>query len=426
MESTGRVLDERRRAMIQWSIGQTATVDVVVPVSDEERALPGCLQVLRRHLRDELPFGWTITVVNYASTDGVRRVANEFAGSDHRIRVLHLDHGGRGHALRTAWTYSDADVVVYLDVHLCTSMDSLLPLVAPLINGHSDIAIGSRLAPGARTVRSARREVISRCYNRVVRVAHGARFSDAQCRFKAARTEVIRPLLAHVHDDDGWFFDTELLLLAEHNGLRIHEVPVDWVDNVDGRNRMWSTAVTDIRGLVRVARAKATGEARVAGLPTRPAPRPTHPDAVLAVRGGQLLWQLAAFGLIGLVSTAATAALYALMRSWVPPLTANLATLVAVNLLNTEANRRLTFAGSSVTRQGMHLRGLAVFGLYYALTSGALLVLQAVVAHPSRWLEVAVLLAASVVGTAVRFVLFRRWVFPPTIPRPQGAPRRAS
>lgn len=425
MESRGRLLDQRQRAATRWSIGQAATVDVVVPVSDEERALPGCLQVLRRHLHDELPLAWTITVAAYASTDGVRRVAGEFAGSDHRIRVLHLDDGGRGQALRTAWTYSDADVVVYLDVHLSTGMDALLPLIAPLINGHSDIAIGSRLAPGARTVRIARREVISRCYNRILRVTHGARFSDAQCRFKAARTEVIRPLLAHVHDD-GWFFDTELLLLAEHNGLRIHEVPVDWVDNVDDRARMWSTIVVDVRGLVRVARAKATGAARVAALPQRPVPRPTHPDAVLAARGGGLLWQLAAFGLIGLASTAVTAALYALLRSWVPPLAANLAALVAVNLLNTEANRRLTFAGSGVARQGMHVRGLAVFGLYYALTSGALLALQAVVTRPSRWLEVAVLLAASVVGTAVRFVLLRRWVFPPTVPRPRGVPRRAS
>jgi putative flippase GtrA len=132
---------------------------------------------------------------------------------------------------------------------------------------------------------------------------------------------------------------------------------------------------------------------------------------VLAVRGGQLLWQLAAFGLIGLVSTAATAALYALMRSWVPPLTANLATLVAVNLLNTEANRRLTFPGAGISGRRVHLQGLVVFAMYYALTSGALLGLHAVDAQPSRWLEVAVLLAASVLGTAGRFALMRGWVF---------------
>jgi putative flippase GtrA len=396
----------------RWSVGQRlATVDVVVPVHNEERALPGCLQVLSAYLHDQFPFEWTITVVDNASTDGVLRVARDLAERDDRVRVLHLDRKGRGHALRTAWAYSDADVVVYMDVDLSTCLDALLPLVVPLVNGHSDIAIGSRLALGARTVRSPRREVISRCYNAIIRLTHDARFSDAQCGFKAARTDVIRPLLAHVQDD-GWFFDTELLLLAEHNGLRVQEVPVDWVEDVDSRVRILSTAVGDVRGLVRVARAKATGAARVADLPRRPAPRSTHPDAMLAAGVGGLLWQLVAFGLIGLASTAATAALYALFRSWSPPLVANLVALVVVNLLNTEANRRLTFAGSGVSRQRVHLQGLVVFALYYALTSGALLVLGALVASPSRWLEVAVLLAASAVGTAGRFVLLRRWVFP--------------
>ncbi|MBV9164198.1 MAG: bifunctional glycosyltransferase family 2/GtrA family protein [Pseudonocardiales bacterium] len=395
----------------RWSVGQRiATVDVVVPVYNEERALPGCLQVLRSYLDDQFPFEWTITVVDNASTDGVLRVAREFAECDDRVRVLHLDRKGRGHALRTAWEYSDADVVVYMDVDLSTSLDALLPLVVPLVNGHSDIAIGSRLAPGARTVRSARREVISRCYNTMIRLTHGARFSDAQCGFKAARTDVVRPLLAHVRDD-GWFFDTELLLLAEHNGLRVQEVPVDWVEDLDSRVHIVSTAVGDVRGLVRVARAKVTGAARVPELPRRPAPRSAHPDAVLAARAGGLRWQLLAFGLIGLVSTAATAVLYALLRSWSPPLVANLVALVTVTLLNTEANRRLTFAGAGVSRQRVHLQGLVVFALYYAFTSGALLVLGVLVSQPSRWLEVAVLLTASIVGTAGRFLLLRAWVF---------------
>ncbi|HWR48962.1 MAG TPA: bifunctional glycosyltransferase family 2/GtrA family protein [Pseudonocardiaceae bacterium] len=395
----------------RWSVGRITTVDVVVPVYNEERALPGCLRVLRSYLDDQFPFEWTITVVDNASTDGVLRVAWELAESDDRVRVLHLDRKGRGHALRTAWEYSDADVVVYMDVDLSTSLDALLPLVVPLVNGHSDIAIGSRLAPGARTVRSPRREVISRCYNTMIRLTHGARFSDTQCGFKAARTDVVRPLLAHVRDD-GWFFDTELLLLAEHNGLRVHEVPVDWVEDLDSRVQVLATAVADIRGLVRVARAKVTGAARVPDLPRRPEPRSAHPDAVLATHEGGLRWQLLTFGLIGLASTAATAVLYVLLRSWSPPLVASQVALVAANLLNTEANRRLTFAGAGASRQRVHLQSLVVFALYYALTSGALLVLQAMVAHPSRWLEVAVLLAASAVGTAGRFLLLRAWVFP--------------
>lgn len=186
-----------------------ATVDIVIPVYNEERALPGCVDVLRHHLTGHFPFDWTITVVDNASTDDTPKVAAGLAGD--RVRVLRLERKGRGLALRTAWSASTADVVVYMDVDLSTGLDALLPLVAGVVDGHADIAIGSRLAPGARTVRGPRREIISRCYNLLLRLTHGARFSDAQCGFKAARTDVVRPLLAHVVDD-AWFFDTELLL----------------------------------------------------------------------------------------------------------------------------------------------------------------------------------------------------------------------
>ena len=391
----------------------TATVDVVIPVHNEERSLPGCLEVLRDHLRAHFPFDWSITVVDNASTDGTLRVATELAESIDGVRVLHLDRKGRGLALRTAWNYSDADVVVYMDVDLSTGLDALLPLVAPLVNGHSDLAIGSRLAPGSRTVRGGKRELISRCYNRMIRWTHGARFSDAQCGFKAARTDVIRPLLARVRDDS-WFFDTELLLLAEYNGLRVHEVPVDWVEDVDTRVNVVRTARDDIAGLVRVARAKLTGAASIAGLPARPAPRAAHPQAVLAKPENGLLWQLVSFGLIGAVSTVVTTVLYAVLRTWWPPLLANLVALVATTLWNTEANRRLTFLGRSGPSKRVHLQGLVVFALYYAVTSGALVWLHAWQPDASRWLEVVVLTASSVVGSALRFVLLRSWVFRPT------------
>lgn len=389
---------------------RTALVDVVIPVHDEEGALPGCLEVLQRHLAESFPFRWCITVVDNASTDATLRVAHELAERSDRVRVLHLDSKGRGLALRTAWGYSDADVVVYMDVDLSTGLNGLLPLVAPLVNGHSDLAIGSRLAPDARTVRGGKRELISRCYNRIIRWSHGARFSDAQCGFKAVRTDVVRPLLEQVRDDS-WFFDTELLLLAEYNGLRVHEVPVDWVEDVDTRVDVVHTAVDDIAGLVRVARAKVTGAGRVSGLPRRPAPKPAHPRAVLAEPKNGLLWQVVSFGAIGALSTGITAVLYALLRGWWPPLVANLVALVLTTLWNTEANRRFTFLNQSGSAGRVHLQGLLVFALYYVVTSGALLALQAVNPDPSRWLEVLVLVISSVLGTALRFVLLRSWVF---------------
>ncbi|MBA8823228.1 putative flippase GtrA [Saccharopolyspora lacisalsi] len=388
----------------------TATVDLVVPVHNEQRALPGCVEVLHEHLSESFPLDWSVTIVDNASTDDTLRVAHELAEATDGVRVLHLDRKGRGLALRTAWNYSDADVAVYMDVDLSTGLDALLPLVAPLVNGHSDLAIGSRLAPGARTVRGARREFVSRCYNTALRWSHGARFSDAQCGFKAVRTKVIRPLLRYVHDDS-WFFDTELLLLAEHNGLRVHEVPVDWVEDVDSRVKVVRTVADDVAGLIRVAREKVRGTARVRGLPQRPEPRAAHPGAVLGRREDGLLWQLLSFGAIGAASTALTSVLYALFRVWWPPLLANLGALVLTTLWNTEANRKYTFTARKSSSGRVHLLGLLVFALYYAVTSGALLVLQHVNPDPSRWLEIAVLIVSSVVGTVLRFVSLRLLVF---------------
>jgi putative flippase GtrA len=388
----------------------TATVDIVVPVYNEERALPGCIHVLREFLRDQFPFDWTIVVADNASTDRTLEVAEALARDDESVRVRHLDRKGRGLALRETWRASTADVVVYMDVDLSTGLDALLPLVAPLVNGHSDVAIGSRLAPGARTVRGPKREFVSRCYNGLIRLSHGARFSDAQCGFKAARTNVVRPLLDRV-EDDAWFFDTELLLLAEHNGLRVHEVPVDWVEDTDSRVDVTKTALDDIRGLIRVARAKAAGTARVPDLPRRPAPRAAHPDAVLGTPSGGRLWEILSFAVVGVVSTIANLVLYAVFRLWWPVLVANLVALVLTTLFNTEANRRFTFAGASTPRGKAHLQGLVVFGLYYAFTSAALLTLHGFDPEPGRALELTVLFAASVLGTAGRFVLLRSWVF---------------
>src|SRR5438093_13495930 len=140
-----------------------------------------------------------------------------------------------------------------MDVDLSTDLCALLPPVAPLLSGHRDVAIGTRLASGARVVRGPKRELISRSYNLILRTTLRANFSDAQCGFKAMRADVARALLPLV-EDEGWFFDTEVLVLAERNGLRIHEVPVDWVDDPDSRVDVAATAKADLLGIWRLLR----------------------------------------------------------------------------------------------------------------------------------------------------------------------------
>jgi glycosyltransferase involved in cell wall biosynthesis len=233
-------------------------IDIVIPVYNEERDLGPSVRRLHDYLGSEFPFPAVITIADNASRDGTLAVAQGLANELTRVRVVHLDKKGRGRALRAAWLQSDAPVVAYMDVDLSTDLKALLPLVAPLLSGHSDLAIGSRLARGARVKRGPKREIISRCYMLVLRLSLGAHFTDAQCGFKAVRTSVAKQLLPRVKDE-AWFFDTELLILAQRAGLRVHEVPVDWTDDPDSRVAILRTAIEDLRGVVRLrfgARAK--------------------------------------------------------------------------------------------------------------------------------------------------------------------------
>ncbi|HEY3086488.1 MAG TPA: glycosyltransferase [Jatrophihabitantaceae bacterium] len=385
---------------LQEAPAPTVDIEVVVPVHNEQDDLPGAVRRLSGCL-DRLPYRTLITIADNASTDGTLPQALALAAELPGVRVVHLDAKGRGRALREVWTASPADVVAYMDVDLSTDLSAFLPLVAPLLSGHSDIAIGSRLSRTARVVRGPKRELISRGYNLLLRTTLRARFSDAQCGFKAMRTACARALLPYVRDGD-WFFDTELLVLAERAGLRIAEVPVDWVDDPDSRVDIVNTALADLRGIARLGRALATGALPLAELRRQLGRQPTsQPLAVQAIR----------FALVGLLSTIGYAVLYLLLRTPLGAQGANLAALLATAVANTAANRRFTFGMTGAGMVRHQAQGLVVFGLGLALTSGSLTLLTAVDRHPQRLVELTGLVAANLAATALRFVLFREWVF---------------
>ncbi|OPG03402.1 bifunctional glycosyltransferase family 2/GtrA family protein [Microbispora sp. GKU 823] len=370
---------------------RTRLVEVVVPVYNEERVLAASVGRLHAYLSGDFPYGFRVTIADNASTDGTWTIAQRLARELPGVRAVHLDQKGRGRALRRVWESSDADVVGYMDVDLSTDLDAFLPLIAPLMTGHSDLAIGTRLSPWSNVVRGPKREIISRSYNLLLRSLMGARFSDAQCGFKAARTEVVQALLPAVQDE-AWFFDTELLLLAEQHGLRIHEVPVDWVDDPDSRVDIVRTAVDDLRGMWRVAR----------GSLAAPAPPPSR----TSVRT-----QIPTFAVIGAISTVAHLALFWLLRSVLPPVAANAIALFVTAVANTAANRRFTFGVRG--RAGAlrhHLGGLVAFVAGLALTSGGLAALPG---GASRAAELAAVIVASGLATLLRFLLLRSWVFAP-------------
>lgn len=376
-------------------------VDVVVPVHNEQADLEPNIRRLHAYLETTFPLTARITIADNASTDDTPAIAARLAGELPGVRVVRLEAKGRGRALRAVWEESDASVLAYMDVDLSTDLAGLLPLVAPLISGHSDLAIGSRRARGSRVVRGPKREVISRAYILLLRTLLGTHVSDAQCGFKAIRADSARRVLP-LMEDGAWFFDTEMLVIAERAGMRIHEVPVDWVDDPDSRVDLVRTALDDLRGIARLRRGLAGGlGARIEALRGR------------AVNAPVGLWrQVVRFAAIGVASTLAYIVLYLLMRDGLGAQTANAIALVLTAVANTAANRRVTFGVRGRSRWARHqVQGLGVFAIGLALTSGSLVVLHAADATPPRIVEVTVLVLANAAATLARFVLLRAWVF---------------
>jgi putative flippase GtrA len=396
---TPALLDD---SLLAAAAGARATaVEIVVPVYNEAGELAPSIERLHAYLSRDFPLSWQVTIADNASTDDTWAIACELACRLRGVRAVHVDRKGRGRALREVWSASTARVVAYMDVDLSTRLDALLPLVAPLLSGHSDVAIGTRLARGSRVVRGPKREAISRTYNLLLRTTMRSGFSDAQCGFKAVRADVARELLPMVEDQE-WFFDTELLLLAEHNGLRIHEIPVDWVDDADSRVDVVGTATADLRGIWRVARSFAGGHGSLAR--TSASDQTESFDDALGS-------QLVRFASIGAVSTVVFGALLVLLWSPLGAYGADVVALVLCSLANTAANRRLTFAlRGRASRVRHYVAGLSLAALPLVLNLVTLAALRvagvATLTHALVWLTV-----ANALATIVRFVLLRRWVF---------------
>jgi glycosyltransferase involved in cell wall biosynthesis len=369
-------------------------VEIVVPVYNEAPQLAERITALRSFLDESFPFRALVTIVDNASTDDTYEVAAGLAAGLRGVAVVRLSRKGRGYALRSAWSTSLAPVVAYMDVDLSTSLSALLPLVAPLLSGHRDVAIGSRLARGAHVVRGPKRELISRSYNLLLRLTLRGRFSDAQCGFKALRRDAAEKLLPLVEDNE-WFFDTELLVTAERLGLRIGEVPVDWVDDPDSRVDIVTTATDDLRGVWRM-------------LVRRPKQlRRTRSNDVAAD-------QLMRFAGVGVVSTLGYLFLFIAWRPLLGAFAANAVAMAIATLFNTAVHRELSQGTDGQARRG---RLVAVVGGLYlvslAFTTLGLAVAQWV-APASLIAELAAITVANLAAAIFRFAVLRAWIFRPT------------
>ena len=227
------------------------SVDVVIPVYNEEHVLAESVATLRRFLSEGFHHQWRILIADNASTDDTLAVAQELAEKHSDVASLHIPEKGRGRALKASWLGSAADVVSYMDVDLSTELEAFPPLIEAIASEGYHVATGSRLSPASDTTRSRKREVISRGYNLMVKALFFTRFCDAQCGFKALSRQGVRELVPLIENNE-WFFDTELLILAEKAGYPVKEVPVRWLEDPDTRVNIGKTVWEDIRGLARL------------------------------------------------------------------------------------------------------------------------------------------------------------------------------
>ena len=417
-------------------------MEIVVPVYNEAEQLARSITALRTYLDTSFPFVATITIADNASTDRTWPIATELASTMDGVGAVHLDQKGRGRALRAAWSKSTASVVAYMDVDLATGLDALLPLVAPLLSGHSDVAIGTRLGPGSHVVRGARREMISRAYNLLLRSALRSPCTDAQCGFKALRRDAAAEVLPLVEDDE-WFFDTEVLVTAQRVGLRIHEVPVDWVDDTDSRVDVLHTALDDLRGVWRMLGRRPAPDGALHLRPSMRASlselvvidcdhrvrvdrqgsrRQAEPDcrrhdrpAATGAPGDTEIFadELLRSAGVGAVSTVAHAAAFAALEPSLGGYLANAVAIIGCSMGNTAAHRGMAGSpGIGLDRSRRMGTAPALTGVSLVFTTGALAVTRALGLR-SLVPELCAVTVGNAGAAVVRFAILRNWVFRP-------------
>ncbi|MGE0059680.1 MAG: glycosyltransferase [Dehalococcoidia bacterium] len=228
-----------------------SSLEIVLPVLNEQRVLESSVRTLHEFLETVMTNDWRITIADNGSTDETFDIARRLEAELPRVHALHITEAGRGRALTRAWLASSADVLAYMDIDLSTDLAYFPRLVQMIEDGEADVTSGTRLGPGAKTRRSLKREVLSRGFVFLINSLFGTRLRDTQCGFKAISRDAARKLLPLVKDT-GWFWDTELLLLAAKGGWDVGFVPVRWLEDTDTRVKIAKTVWRDLKGLQRM------------------------------------------------------------------------------------------------------------------------------------------------------------------------------
>jgi len=206
---------------------------VVLPARNEELIIRDNVLRLYEYMQGAFPNDdWKIVVSDNNSSDRTAEIVKELAEKHARIEYLLVTVVGKGAAVKNAWEKYSSDVYMFMDSDLATDIHGIPMLVEPLRLETSDIACGSRFLRESAVERSLIRRVTSFGYRLVVKLLLSIKVRDLPCGFKAINEKAKKALLSKI-ESDGWFFDSELIILGEKLGLRVQEIPVRWREPIE-------------------------------------------------------------------------------------------------------------------------------------------------------------------------------------------------
>lgn len=229
-------------------------IEIVLPVFNEAHVLRQSVQRVLEFVSQFSEYQWMLTIAENGSTDSTAEIAAELADDYEAVLAISIDGKGRGRALKHVWRHSPADFSMYMDIDLSTQLSAIPEALAALQAGN-DLVVGSRFHRDSKVSRGVLRGITSRCYRCMARICLQSRCDDPQCGFKAIRVGTVSTLLDCVQSER-WFFDTELLYLAELASMRIATIPITWVEDKDTRVRILPTTRELVFGLIRMRRSR--------------------------------------------------------------------------------------------------------------------------------------------------------------------------
>lgn len=357
------------------------TILLVIPIYNEEANITRAVAETINYLETQTVYSYKVLVTDNASTDNSPQIVKNLIKKYPQLSYLRLPEKGRGLALKEAWEQSEEDIVAYMDVDLSSPLEYLPQILDPIINNEADITFGSRLKkPGKAIGRTLKREVTSRVYNRLLQFMLGAKFKDAQCGFKAVRKTTFLEIADQIQNTT-WYFDSEMLLLAQYKNYRLQEIPIIWTDDPHSTVKIISTANDNLHHMWRMFKTY-------------------KPHSLLYI-----LWW---FLFIGGLSTIATLILYSLLRFIVDPQIANIIALTITTIANTVANKRISFrnANKEPIIKTLTISVLSYLS-YWIPTATGLWILNHAHLETNLLAEVFTLIIGTVIGMGLKFLLFK-------------------